>query len=465
MTDQSLPTRKISSGCEKRITDSFIDLPIGKAIFTLAWPTILAVLLENLATTVDMIMVGRLGAVEIAAVGFSSMIYWTISALVIGLQAAVTAIVARSIGADKPGDANRGLGLSLSLVLAASTAVALLTFFLAPSIFGLFGLESNVFHLAVSYMRILCFGQIFFGIVAVSSGALRGAGDTRTPMYIGAVGTVIHIVLNYLLILGNFSFPRLGVQGAAIGTTISFFVSAVIYLVLFFRGRLKLQLSLQDFRWDPERIRQTIALALPASGEMIVLQFGLLIYAKFIVAFGTIALSGYQVGMQILSLSFIPHAGFGVAASTLIGQNLGAFRKRAAKKAGWLCVSWGALSMGLMGVIYLIFSRELASIFVDDPEVIEIAATFIRMVAVCQAGMSVHFTLCGALRGAGDTRSPLFITLLGMYGFRIPAVWIVTDILGMGVGAAFSLLIFDYIIRDTAVLIRYGRGKWLETIL
>jgi putative MATE family efflux protein len=462
MPDQSLPLRKIKERQEPP-SDQFLRMPIGKAIFTLAWPATLTVLLENLATTVDMIMVGRLGAAEVAAVGFSSMIYWLLSSLLIGIEAAATAIVARKIGANKVGEANTALAQCLVLAFVMAAVVAALAFSLAPQIFGLFGIEPDVFELSVSYLRILCISQVFFSVVVVGSGALRGAGDTRTPMYIMLAGTVVHIVINYLLILGNFGFPQLGVDGAAIGTAISMAVTAFLYLWLLFQGNLRLRLLLEDFKWNWHRTWQTIRIAVPASAEMIVLQLGLLFYAKFIVAFGTIALSGYQVGMQILSLSFIPHTGFGIAASTLIGQNLGAERKKEAKQAGWICVFWGALSMGVLGIFYMIFARELASIFVDNAEVVEVAAIFIRVTAICQAAMSIHFTLSGALRGAGDTRSPLYITVLGMYGVRVPAVWIGTVFFGMGITGAFSLLIFDYILRNVIILTRYTRGKWLET--
>ena len=124
---------------------------------------------------------------------------------------------------------------------------------------------------------------------------------------------------------------------------------------------------------------------------------------------------------------------------------------------------WGMVSMSLLGVFYFTFTRPLASIFVNDTAVIDVAVSFIRAVAICQGGMAVYFTLSGALRGAGDTRSPLLITLLGMYGFRIPAAFLVTQVWQMGVEVAFSLLIFDYLVRDTAVLIRYARGKWVDT--
>ena len=442
---------------------SLLKVPVRKAVFALAWPTIIAGLLENIATTVDLIMVGRLGAAEVAAVGLSGMIYWVLSALAIGLSVSAMAVVARNVGGGKRDEARHALGQTLTLAVVTSIVIAALTIAFAPGIFGLFGVEPHVGVLSVSYMRILSLGMVFFAIMSVASGALRGAGDTRTPMIVGLVANVVHIALNYLLIFGKFGLPALGVSGAAIGTAVSMVVAAFMYMGLLFGNRLAIRIAWRDFRWDMERARQVVRLGLPAAAEQIVLQLGLLIYVKFIVEFGTAALSGYQVGMRVLSLSFIPNLGFSTAAAALIGQNLGAGREKEAKQAGWVCTWWALLSMCGIGLIYVLFSRELAAIFVDDPEVIELAALFIRIVGYCQAGMAIYFTLAGALRGAGDTRWPLLITLLGMYGFRIPAAWVLTRYFDAGLLATWSLLFFDYIIRIVCILLRYGRGKWLKT--
>ncbi len=463
MSDQPLALDKSIHIEEPAGRSNLLDMSIRRALFTLAWPTVLAVLLEHAATTVDMIMVGRLGAVEIASVGFSSMINWTLTAAVMGLSVAVTAIVARYIGAGKPEGIGQSLGQSMILALILSTTLSLLIFLAAPNILSFFGVEQDVFQLSVPYLRILCFGTISLSVMSVASGALRGAGDTRTPMYIGGIATVIHITINYFLIFGKGGFPNLGIRGAAIGTLVSQLIAAIIYGYLLFSARLRISVALKDFKWDSKRAWRVVRLAIPASSEQFVMEVGLLFYAKFIVAFGTIALSGYQVGMQVLSLSFIPNGGISMSAATLIGQNLGAGRKKDAKKAGWICVFWGVIAMGCLGVIYLLIPRQLASIFVNDPEVIELAASFIRVVGIAQAMMATYFTLSGALRGAGDTRTPLLVTFIGMYGFRIPAAWIATRYLGMGIQVVFSFLIFDYVVRLVFILIRYQRGRWLDT--
>ncbi len=451
---------------EKRTeTSSLLNMPIRTAVFALAWPTIIAGTLENIATTVDLIMVGRLGAAEVAAVGMAGMIYWVLSALAIGLSVAAMAIVARSFGGGERGEASAALGQTMTVGVATSIVVAILTILLAPAIFGLFDMESDVEAFSISYMRILALGMGFFAVISVASGGLRGAGDTRTPMLVGLIANVVHIGLNYLLIFGKFGLPAMGSDGAAIGTTVSMAVAAAVYLWLHFGGHVVIRLKLSNFGLDMERAKQIVWLGVPAATEQMVVQLGLLIYVKFLVGYGTAAFAGYQVGMRVLSLSFIPNMGFSMAAGALVGQNLGARRPGEAKRAGWTCLWWAMLSMCSVGLLFLFFSRQMAGIFVDDPEVIEHAALFIRIVAYCQPGMATYFTLAGALRGSGDTRSPLLIALLGMYCFRIPAAWVLTTYYDASLLLVFGLLIGDYIIRIICILLRYARGKWLETKL
>ena len=444
------------------IHSEILDMPVHRAIFHLAWPTMFAGILENLATTVDMIMVGKLGAAAIAAVGFCGMINWTLTSLIMGLSIAVTATVARNFGAGEKTTAEFVVAQTLILSLILATGVTLVILFGAPAIMRFFGVEEDVYVLAVPYLRIISISSIFLAILVSLSSALRGAGDTRTPMLIGFIANIINICLNYILIFGKLGFPTLGVKGAAIGSMTALLSATLISLVLFRSGWLKLKLSLNHFKWDTARMWTLIRIAFPASIEQFTVQLGLLTYARFIVYYGTAALSGYQVGMQVLSLSFIPNTAFSVSASTLVGQNLGAGRKHGAKRAAWICMGLGVLSMSTVGAVALFNAELLASVFVREPEVIRLGAAFIWIVAFSQPGMAIYFTLAGALRGAGDTRAPLFVTLIGMYGIRVPGAFILSQKLGMALEATFSLLIFDYIARVSGILYFFQKGKWMD---
>ena len=447
---------------QTEIQSDILNVPVSRAIFHLAWPTMFAGILENMATTIDMIMVGKLGAAAIAAVGFCGMVNWALTSLIMGLSVAVTAIVARNFGGGEKKAAELAVAQSIILSTILATGVTLVILFGAPGIMLFFGVEKDVYVLAVPYLRIISVSSILLAILVSLASALRGAGDTRTPMLIGFIANIINVGLNYILIFGKLGFPALGVKGAAIGSMLALFAATALLVLLFRSGWLKLRLSISHFKWNRIQMWALIRIAVPASIEQFTVQMGLLTYAKCIVYYGTAALSGYQVGMQILSLSFIPNSAFSVAASTLVGQNLGAGQKRQAKRAAWICLGLGTLSMSTVGAIGLFNAEFLASIFVKEPEVIRIGAAFIWIVAFSQPGMAIYFILAGALRGAGETRAPLFITLTGMYGVRVPGAFIVSQKLGLALEATFSLLIFDYIVRVSGIYYFFQKGKWMD---
>jgi putative MATE family efflux protein len=448
---------------EKSVLQSdILNMPVQRAIFHLAWPTIFSGILENLTTTVDMIMVGKLGAPAIAAVGFCGMINWTLASLMMGLSIAVTAIVARNYGGGQKEEAEVAVAQAIivSLILAAGITVVILAG--APWILRFLGVQDDVYELAVPYLKIISVSGIFFAVLISLASALRGAGDTRTPLYIALITNFFHVGLNYVLIFGKLGFPAMGVTGSAIGSMISLFIATLILFFLCHTGWLKLKLSFTHFRWNSNQMRDLIRIAIPASIEQFVVQLGILIYARFIVDYGTVALSGYQVGSQVLSLSFIPNGAFSIAASTLVGQNLGAMRKTEAKRAAWICLVLGTLSMSTIAAITLFNAEFLASVFVKEPEVIRLGAAFIAIVAFSQPAMAIYFTLAGALRGAGDTRSPLFVTLISMYGLRIPGAFLASRFMNIGLELTFGLLILDYMARASGILFFFRKGKWMK---
>jgi putative MATE family efflux protein len=439
-----------------------LNMPVQRAIFHLAWPTVFSGILENLTTTVDMIMVGKLGAPAIAAVGFCGMINWTLASLMMGLSIAVTAMVARNYGGGRKEEAEVEVGQAIILSLMLALGITLVILFGAPWILRFSGVQDDVYVLAVPYLKIISVSGLFFAVLITLASALRGAGDTRTPLYIGLISNLFNVGLNYVLIFGKLGFPALGVTGAAIGSMASLFLATLILSALCRTGWLKLTLSRVHFRWNSIRMQNLIRLAVPASIEQFVVQVGLLIYARFIVVFGTAALSGYQVGSQVLSLSFIPNGAFSIAASTLVGQNLGAGRPEEAKRAAWICLGLGTLSMSTVAGITLFNAEFLASVFVREPEVIRLGASFIAIVAFSQPAMAIYFTLAGALRGAGDTRSPLFVTLVSMYGLRIPGAYLASRFTGIGLELTFGLLILDYIARAGGILFFFRKGRWIK---
>ena len=229
--------------------------------------------------------------------------------------------------------------------------------------------------------------------------ALVGAGDTRTILWICFIQNVINITMNYLLIFGRFGLPALGINGAAIGSLISLSCVTLILLLLFFKGRLNLSLSWQDFRWDSELAKGLIKIGALVSMECVAIHFGRLLYFKFIVAFGAAAMSSYWIGIHIIGLSFIINSGFSVTAATLVGQNLGAALKPEARKIAWTCTSMGTLAMAAVGLGLVSNSNLMIAFFAEEREVFRIGSAFICILAIACPFMAMEDTLAGALNG------------------------------------------------------------------
>ena len=439
-----------------------LQMPVWRAIFHLAWPTLLIGVLQYSVSSIDMIMVGKLGPEALATVGFCWMINWTLYALISGIGAGVTAIVARKVGSNQNAAAGRVVAqaIVLSLLLAAfSTAMMV---FGGSAILGVFGVGNDILDPATSFLRIISFCNMIFAVLIPLENALIGAGDTRTSLWISIIQNTLNIGLNYLLIFGKFGFPALGVTGAAIGSVVSFFFGTVMLMLLFFGNRLKLRIHLHDFKWRTKQFKEFVRIGLPASLEHFVLKFGRLIYAKFVIVYGTMALSGYEIGNQIVGLSFIVNSGFAVAATTLVGQHLGALQKKKARIIGWRCLIAGSVSMAVLGIVFVFHAGALISIFAKGTEVVALGSKFLWVLAIALPFMAIEDILSGVLYGVGNTLTPFITTLIGMYLIRIPGAWFITSILQIGILAVFSMWILDYMLRAAYLLFFFQKGKWMK---
>jgi putative MATE family efflux protein len=237
-------------------------------------------------------------------------------------------------------------------------------------------------------------------------------------------------------------------------------VGAVAALGLLARGGLALRLAPGDLRPRAAAVGRVLRVGYPAGIEHLLMQVGYLLYMVFATRYGTSAVAAYVIGVRILSLSFLPGFGFSAAASTLVGQSLGAGRVEEARRSGWHATR---LAVGLMtagGVVVFVAARPIARLFGDDPRVVADAVSFIRVLAAAQPLMAIDFTLAGALRGAGDTRFPLVTVLVGFYGCRLGTAWVAAGWLQLGLFWLWCALLADYLVRCALKGVRFGRGRW-----
>lgn len=429
-------------------------------ILGLAWPAVLDNLLHTLTTTVDMIMVGRLGAAALASVGLGGQVLFIFQSLMIAVTVGTVAMVARSIGERDTEKARKVLEQSLFFgALVTGIATPFLSFF-AGDFLHIYRAEEVVLLLASHYLEIAILGTAFIFVCLASAQALRGAGDTKTPLVISSIINGINIGLNYIFIFGKLGFPPMGVRGAALGTTSAFVLGAILYIFLLWQKKLKLHISFRGFTPNISIVKRILSIGTPAALEQLVIQMGFLVYMVIITSFGTESIAAHQIGIRIQSFSFMPGFGFAIAATALVGQNLGAKNPEAAEKSGWEACKLAILLMVGVAVLIFILAEDVARIFVNDQAVIDKAVIFIRILAFGEPAIAIHFTLGGALRGAGDTKWPLYASTAGLYGFRIPLALFLGVIIGLGVIGAWIAMTVEYFIRSFFVSWRFKRGGW-----
>ncbi len=429
-------------------------------IWTLAWPVIVTFLMDSLVGLVDTLMVGRLGANAVAAVGVGTQVLNSVSVAMTAVGTGTLALVARFVGAGDRQAAARVLGQSILASAALSLVCILPVIAFATHIVAWFGIQPEVRELAASFTRIVMLSIPQSAMLFVIGSALRAAGDTRTPLWIGAIVNLLNVAGNYVLIFGHFGFPALGVRGSALATTISFSVGLILSLALLARGELALRLEPYHLRPDFTLIRRVLRIGYPTAIEQILMQIGFFIYLVFAARYGTSAIAAYFIGVRILAMSFLPGYGFAAAAAALVGQNLGAHQPALARRAGWTSNWLSVYLMSALGLIIIAFATHIASLFVAEAEVIRDTVWFIWALGLSQPFMAIDFTLGGALRGAGDTRFPLLAVFLGFYGLRLGCGYLVTHVLEWNLFWLWFALIGDYVARAALKSWRFAGNRW-----
>ncbi len=431
-------------------------------IISLAWPAILAQLTYTLVSLVDMAMVGTLGPAAVAAVGLGGLFLWFAYSVMASVAVGTTALVARFKGAGREEEKNLVMAQSIILVAFISIVITLVGVFFSGDVISIMGAELDVVSLGGTYLRVIFLSSLFVFVAFVSESGLRGAGDTRTPMKIDLVVSAANIVLNYLLIFGNFGFPKLGVLGAAIATAAAFTLGGLLHFAVLLSGRYVITLKPELMAVDFGIMRRLLRIGIPASLERMVMSSSFMVYTGIIVAFGTIPLAATQIGIRIEALSFMPGVGFSVAAAALVGQSLGAEDRDKAYSIGWDTTKLAMLFMGGMGLIMMIFAPWLIRIFTDDPEAIRLGTLYLRIVGLLQPFQALLFVLAGSLDGAGDTRWVLYTTVLGLWVMRLPLAYVSGVTLGLGVLAAWLAMFVDVIARSVVLGMRYRSRKWMD---
>jgi putative MATE family efflux protein len=429
-------------------------------VLSLALPSVMEQSLVTLIGLVDAYIVGHLGAVALAGVGLGSQVLNLTASLFTAVGVGATALIARHIGAQEPEEANRLARQAMLLALGLGLAAALAGMVLARPILQVFGAEPAVVEAGSNWLRVVAPSFATLGVLLVGTAALRGGGDTRTPLLVMVLVNIVNVVVAWSFTRGLFGLPRLGVVGTALGASAGQIVGGLAVVGLLFNGRGVLKLGWRLARPDPARLKRILNIGLPAGAEQILLQLAQLSLAIVIAHFGTAAYAAHQIGLRIAAISFLPGWGFSVAATTLVGQELGAGRPDRARQSTYTSF-WLALAVMTTMAVVLLFGNEfILRLFTNDEDVIAAGKIVITTSAYIQPLMAASFVFAGALRGAGDTRTTMVITVITIWGLRLAAAYMLGVVLGLGLYGAWLAVGLDFAFRALLFWRRFRSGRW-----
>ncbi len=434
---------------------------LNKNIIQLALPVALENVLHMAVFIVDIIMVGRLGTTAVAAVGLAGALNFVITMIFCALNAGTTALVARNFGAEEKAEAQTVAGQSLLLAIILGLIISPLIFYFASDILILMSAEESVVTLGSTYLKIVLSFLVLRLIILTGTAVFRGAGDTRTPMMITLVMNCANILFNWLLIFGIWIFPRMEVEGAAWATSIAYIIGASLIFYRLLSKKSILSINLKNIIGINKSIIQRILrISLPATLDAFLTQIGYLFFIKIVAMLGTVALAAHQIAIRIEAISFMPGYALAIATSTLVGQSIGAKKIDLARLSMKRNCQIALMMMGFFAFIFLAFAKPMAKVFHPEQDVLALSAFCIMIAAIEQPALAIYMVYAGGLRGAGDTLSPMIVTIVGTLCFHLPIAYIFGIVLEWGLAGIWFGAALGWILRSIAVYVLFRSGRW-----
>ena len=416
-------------------------------------------MLHMLVGLVTTYLVGHLGPSSLAAVGLGWQIALTVMILFTAVGTGATAMIARMTGAEDWVGANRVVRQALFMAFGAGLAATLLFVCFAESLLVLMGAEGDVLAQGIEFLQAVSAVFTVSAIMFIGHACMRGAGDMRTPLSITIVVNLINVGVAWILVNGVGPFPALGVFGAGLGSAIGRSVGGLLVIVMLLRGRAGLRLQWGDgFDWSI--IRRMTRIGLPVVVDQIMHRLGMLVFVRTIAALGTVSFAAHQVALNAESTSYMPGWGFAIAATTLVGHGLGARDERRSERDAMLTFYISLAFMSAMGFTFVAFAPHIIGIFTDDAGVIKAGTTPLRLMGLVQPFLAAMMVFGGALRGAGDTITPMAVNGASIWLIRVPLSLLVTLWLGWGLTAVWAVMGLDLAVRGTVLFTQFRRGRW-----
>lgn len=425
---------------------------IRKLILKVSWPMIVSELTESLYSLADTFFVSRLGTQSLAGVGVATHLSWLLFGLTSLFSVGSLIYVAQAYGAGKIEKARTALGTVLPVTLSITIPAAILVILKSESLLSLLagGKELEVVREGALYLGIRVVGLPIMAVAICFDASLRAIGATKYSMVAMVTSALLNVVLDPIMIFGLVGFPKMGVAGAALATVVS--IAYTIPVTLLFLKRLNL---LPALRFDKEILLRLVTVGIPVFVERLIFSIGNTLYIAIIARCGAVAMAAHQVGIRIESLIFMPGFAFSIAASSLVGQYIGAGRYSLARKVGYEVSRIALIYMTLLGAAVAVFSRYLVYPFSSDEEVLSLAALYLVLAGVSEPGLALSMTIGGAVRGAGNTVIPLVVNAACLYLVRVAPSFSLVHYLDI-VGAWLAMAV-DVYVRGLLMLVVYAK--------
>jgi putative MATE family efflux protein len=438
----------------------FTALPLGRAILLLAVPMVLEMLMESVFAVADIFWVSKLGPDAIATVTLTESMLIIIYAFAMGLAMGAAAVVARRIGEKDPHGAARAavqaiaIGVGLAVIVGVAGAVA------APHLLAAMGASPAVIETGTTFARVMLGGSVTVILLFLINAAFRGAGDPTVSMRTLILANGINIVLGPLLVFGIGPFPRMGVTGAAVATTIGRGVGVVYQLLALRAGRGHLAVRREHLRIDTGIMQTIMRLSGTAIFQAFIGTTSWVALLRIVARFGSTAIGGYGIAIRVVLFALLPSWGMANAAATLVGQNLGAGRPERAEQAVWRAALYNLVFLGCTGLLFVLFGEPIVRGFSSDPSVVAYGTSALRIISAGFLFYAFGMVLTQAFNGAGDTWTPTLINLFCFWLWEIPLAWLLATPLGLGPTGVFVSVLVGFSTMAAVSVVIFRRGRW-----
>jgi len=458
-----------------RKKNQFQQGSLARSLFTIAWPIIMANILQTAYQLIDTFWLGRLGANAVAAVSISFPILFLVLSLGAGLTLAGTVIVSQYRGANDSKMIDFTASQTVFIVFLISILLAILGYVAASPLMNLVGAGPEILNDSVTYFQVSSFGFVFLFMFFVFQSLMRGIGNVLLPMYIVFGTVLLNLVLDPLFIFGYGSIEGYGVAGAAIASVITQGLSAAAGLYILFRGKQGIKIKLSSMKLEFRWVKRMFELGIPASLEQSSRAAAMTVMVMLVTSYGSEVVAAYGIGARILSLVIVPSIGMGIATTTLVGQSIGAGQIKRAEKIGDLSAKIAFFGLTGIGVLLFLFAGNLTAFFVpNDPQVIKDGAKFIRIMSLSFGLLGVQQVLNGVFNGSRFTQASMLISIFSLWIVRFPLAFILstkTVLSFEGIWWAFpisnliaALVAFSYYKTGYWKIRTFrNRNEWLES--